>query len=255
MVKRRRGATRLHSEKSDSGNVGGVIARLLLLALLVGGAVWGTQQLFDPQTFPVRTVRIESQLEHVEQERIRQAVENHVAAGFIGVDVDAVRDGIEAIAWVDRATVRRSWPDRLVIRIEEQRVLARWGSDALLNIRGEVFEAEIDEAMNGLPLLRGPKETNRMVAEQYAAMQQMLSPLGLGITDMSLSERRALTLKLNNDLQLGLGRADADLRLLRFVRVYPQVIASRLAAIEMIDLRYTNGFAVRWRDGYGPESV
>jgi cell division protein FtsQ len=200
-------------------------------------------------------VRIESPLKHVAQDTIREAVSPHVEAGFIGVDVDAVRDSLQALPWVQRASVRRAWPDKLVIRVTEQKALARWGSEGLLNLHGELFRPQADSARQSLPLLRGPQETNRMVAEQYVTMQGMLKPLGLTITHMSLNERRALSMRLDNGLKLGLGRQDTDLRLLRFVRVYPRVLKPRLAAIDSIDLRYTNGFAVRWRDGHGPASV
>jgi cell division protein FtsQ len=229
--------------------------KLLLLVLVVGAVGWGMQRLLDPAQFPLHTVRIESPLKHVAQQTIRETVNNHVQGGFLGVDVDAVRDALEALPWVQSASVRRAWPDKLVVRVIEQQALARWGSDALVNLRGELFQPPADDSWERLPLLRGPGETNRMVAEQYVAMQGMLTPLGLTITHMSLNERRALSLRLDNGLQLGLGRQDTDLHLLRFVRVFPQVLLPRLAEIESVDLRYTNGFAVRWRDGHGPAAV
>ncbi len=258
MAKRTRGATRVYKEANESGengNIAGLAVKLLLLAVLVGGGAWGTQQLLDPQQFPLRTVRIESPLTHVPQTMISETVRPYVEAGFIGVDVDAVRDGLEALPWIQSASVRRAWPDKLVVRVTEQQALARWGQESLINMRGELFTPQRDEGWERLPLLRGPHDTNRMVAEQYVAMQGMLQPLGLTITHLSLNERRALSMRLDNGLKLGLGRQDTDLRLLRFVRVYPQVLAPRLATIDSIDLRYTNGFSVRWRDGHGPAAA
>jgi cell division protein FtsQ len=256
MAKQARGATRLQPEPPSSGGKGVLIAlKLMLFVTVVGAAAWGVQQLLEPSQFPLRTVRIESPLKHVAQEAIRNTVAPHVEAGFVGVDVDAVRDSLEALPWVHHASVRRAWPDKLVIRVTEQQALARWGKEALVNIHGELFRPQLNEAWKRLPLLRGPRETNQMVAEQYMAMQGVLKPLGLTITHMSLNERRALTMRLANGLQLGLGRQDTDLRLLRFVKVYQQVLAPRLEAIESIDLRYTNGFAVRWRDGHAPATV
>jgi cell division protein FtsQ len=231
------------------------MVKLLLSVLLLGAVVWGGQHLLDPARFPLHTVRIESPLHRVAQQTIRDTVAHHVQAGFLGVDVDAVRDALEALPWVQHATVRRAWPDKLVVRVTEQQALARWGSDALVNMRGELFWPQLDESWERLPLLRGPRDTSRLVAEQYVAMQGMLKPLGLTITHLSLDERRALSLRLDNGLQLGLGRQDTDLRLLRFVRVFPQVLKPRLAMIESIDLRYTNGLAVRWRGGHVPAAV
>lgn len=58
-----------------------------------------------------------------------------------------------------------------------------------------------------------------------------------------------------NGLQLGLGRKETHLRLMRFVRVYAEVLKPRIEAIDSVDLRYTNGFAVRWHHGYAPAAV
>jgi cell division protein FtsQ len=255
MARRVRGATRLYREPQAPGGGVAVVVKLLLSALLLGAAVWGGRQLLDPARFPLHTVRIESPLVRVAQQTIRDTVGQHVAAGFLGVDVDAVRDALQALPWVESATVRRAWPDKLIVRVTEQQALARWGSDALVNRRGELFRPQTDASWERLPLLRGPHDTSRQVAQQYVALQGMLSPLGLAITHLSLNERRALSLRLDNGLQLGLGRQDTDLRLLRFVRAFPQVLKPRLAMIESVDLRYTNGFAVRWRDGYDPTAV
>lgn len=249
MAKRQRGASRTYQQPDGTGNVVGVAVRLFLLALLLGGMAWGVQQLLEPAQFPLRTVRIDSPLQHVAQSEIRATVEPHVKAGFLRVDVDAVRDSLESLPWVERVSVRRLWPDRLVIHVTEQQALARWGQDGLLNMRGDVFKPQHDDSWARLPLLRGPKESHRVVAEQYVAMQSQLSELGLTISHLTLDERRALSIRLANGLQLGLGRHETELRLLRFVRVFPQVIAPRLQTIESIDLRYTNGFAVRWRAG------
>jgi cell division protein FtsQ len=43
-----------------------------------------------------------------------------------------------------------------------------------------------------------------------------------------------------------IGRADPEPRLRRLVRVLPQLLAGEARGFERIDLRYTNGFAVRW---------
>jgi len=78
----------------------------------------------------------------------------------------------------------------------------------------------------------------------------MLTPLGLKVSNLTMNERRAWSIRLSNGLQMILGRKDTHLRLLRFVRVYADVLKPRLEAIDTVDLRYTNGFAVHWRDGH-----
>ena len=109
--------------------------------------------------------------------------------------------------------------------------------------------AEAGGELANLPLLKGPEQSERKLTEHLLEMQRMLEPLGLHIARLDLSERRAWSMTLDNGLELDLGRKETYPRLLRFVRVYPGVLASKAGAIQRIDLRYTNGFAVRWRDG------
>jgi cell division protein FtsQ len=228
---------------------------LLLGGGLLGVLYAGAAYLLDPATLPVRSVRIESPLKQVTQRQLRELVGAHVVSGFLRLDVEAIRGELEALPWVYRASVRRSWPDRLVVRIEEQQAVARWGNGGLVNRHGELFEPPGSDEWQQLPLLRGPQGTEKAVVAQYVQMIEMLTPLGLKVSHLTMNERRAWSLRLTNRLQLALGRNDTYLRLLRFVRVYSEVLRPRLEAVDRVDLRYTNGFAVRWRDGHAPATA
>lgn len=255
MARRPRGASRLYAESAESRGRFVLLFRVLVVTGVLGVVLWGGRELFNPELLPLRTVRIDSPLEQVEQAEIREAVNTHVGAGFLGVDVDAIRNALEELPWVEQAEVRRVWPDKLVIQVTEHRPLARWGSDALLNMRGEEFKPRNAADWERLAQLRGPNGTQRMVAEQYVDLQEMLRPLALMITHLAVDERRAVSLRLDNGLHLGLGRQDAGERLRRFVRIYAKVLHPRINEIDRIDLRYTNGISVHWREGFGPSAV
>ena len=85
------------------------------------------------------------------------------------------------------------------------------------------------------------------VTAYYFDLQRQLSPLGLRIVSLGMDARRAWELTLDNGISLTLGSRDAERQMQRFVRFYPQVMAARASDIAQIDLRYSNGFAVRWR--------
>jgi cell division protein FtsQ len=254
MAKRRQGATRHGTEVVEKVSLGW-LAPVLLSALAMVTLYLGWIYLQDPETLPVRKVRIESPLKQVTQQQLREVIEVHAQSGFLGLDVDTVRHELESMPWVYRATVRRGWPDVLVVRVEEEQAVARWGNSGLLNRRGELFEPDDSDAWSQLPLLRGPVGMEKVVAEKYRQMIDMLIPLGLKVSHLTVDERRAWNLQLSNGLQMVLGRDDTHLRLLRFVRVYTGVLKPRLKAIDGVDLRYTNGFAVRWREGFAPASA
>lgn len=230
-----------------------VLLKGIFTLALLAVAGWGGHWLWQPENLPVNTVRIESQLKRVDQHAVREAVLPYVEAGILRLDVDGIRTGLESIPWVAHASVRRSWPDRVIVQIEEHQAAARWGESMLLSREGVVFQPASVEPFSSLPAFSGPEKSEQLVMKRYQEMEKLLEPVGMHIEQLRLDERRAWQLSLHNGLKLLIGRDDVYARLLRFARFYPQALQPRLADIEQVDLRYTNGFAVRWRNG-APEA-
>jgi cell division protein FtsQ len=137
--------------------------------------------------------------------------------------------------------IRREFPDRLVVRLEEHSALARWNGNALVNTYGEVFDAQSEQM---LPAFIGQDGDSREISERYAALGEQLRPLGLGIAQIALSPRHAWQLHLSNGMVLELGREEMEQRLARFVEVYPYSLAALEGSVRYVDLRYRNGFAL-----------
>ena len=162
------------------------------------------------------------------------------------------RAGVERLPWVRRVAVRRVWPNRLEISVEEHVALARWGTgdemSRLVNTYGETFSAK---AKLDLPSFVAPGGTSAEVARRYRRFAEIVAPLGTGVERVVLTQRHAWQLRLGNGLHLMLGR-DADLaeaRLRNFVAAYPTTVAGKKH--DYVDLRYPNGFALRVPDWNG----
>jgi len=192
--------------------------------------------------FPLRQVDIKGELHHVNREQVQFIVQRGLSGNFFTMDIDRVRGAFEKLPWVRTVNVRRRWPDRLEVTLEEHVVLARWGSTALVNTQGELFQAASNAV---LPEFSGPADSAGEVTEHYRAFSQMLAPLKLAPTQVALSPRHALQLKLNNGLVLELGRDQVRQRLAKFARVYEGIALRLPQQVSYVDLRYPNGFAVR----------
>jgi cell division protein FtsQ len=217
-----------------------------LLLTLSGALSLGVTWMRNPHNMPLRSVQIEGEFRKLNAEQLQVAVADKARGGFFSVNVDAVRRAVEALPWVASATVRRVWPDRLQVHVVEQRAAARWGDTGVLNMSGHLFTPEAATIPPRLPRLAGPDELRRRVMESYIEMTAALVPIGLRVAELRVDNRRAWLLRLDDGVELHLGRDDALARLERFVRVYPTVFAAHAAALETVDLRYSNGFAVRW---------
>jgi len=216
----------------------GILAGMAILAACFGALYW----VLLPQHFPLTRVDLKGNFDKTSKQELEAALPR-ISGNFFAADLAEVRASVERLPWVRHVAVRRVWPGRLEISIEEHVALARWGDDALVNTFGERFVGKTQEA---LPTFIGPAGTQAEVARRYARFSAIVAPLGTRIERVALSARHAWQLRLANGLHLALGR-DADLaenRLRRFVEVYPTVKNKN----EYVDLRYPNGFAVRVPD-------
>ena len=224
-----------------------------LLALAVAALFYaGVYALVHSAQFPLRQLAVQGELRHLTRAQIELAARAGSGSTFFSVDLDAVRRAFEALPWVRKAEVRRQWPDRLQVALEEHVALARWGADAnasrLVSVRGDVFAGELPDAVQ-LPLFAGPAGSAREVTRRYDAFRRALAPLALEPRLVLLSPRYAWQLRLSNGLTLELGRDQLKEpvleRLARFVAFYPQTLGSLKRRLDYVDLRYPNGFALR----------
>lgn len=224
---------------------------LFVLAFMLAG--WGgVRLLVDSPLFLLRTIHIEGELKHVGRAEVVKALQGRIGGTFFNMDLDAVRILFETIPWVRRAEVRRQWPDRLMVRMEEHVPMARWGQpedNRLVNVYGEVFTAQYGAPAAALPQFAGPAGTAREVSRRYAAFTGILEPLQLQPRVVTLSPRYSWQIRLSNGLSVQLGRESekegVESRLARFVAAYPVALAPLQRRLDYVDLRYSNGFALR----------
>jgi cell division protein FtsQ len=202
---------------------------------------------------PIRTVSIDGSFQRVSPGQIEQAVTPFAREGFMSTNLDDIQRAVEALPWVDHARISRHWPSSLHVFVVEQTAAARWGESGLLNTRGELFVREAAHVPAELPRLSGPEGTEAQVAQRYLAVQGRMLEAGMRIAALRLDERGAWEMDLDNGVVVRLGRRDVDERIDRFIKTTSQVIAHRFNDINYVDMRYSNGFAIGWRNQENPQ--
>ena len=228
----------------DNPRLLNLAAGFLVGVAALGCALAGIYLVLRSELLPPMRLQIMTPLGETTGEEIEAALRGRAAGNFFAVDLAEVRAGLERLPWARRVGVRRVWPDRLEVSLEEHVALARWGDESLVNIQGERFFAKTGEF---LPVFLGPGGAEAEVARRYARFAQALAPLGR-LERVVLTPRFAWQLRLENGLHLMLGR-DAELaeaRLRGFVAVYDKTLSRVPGRHEYVDLRYPNGFAVRF---------
>ena len=200
------------------------------------------------RAFSFDEVVVTTPLNRTNGAHLEAVIRAELAGTFFTMDLAGARNAITRVPWVRDAGLRRQWPNRLEVTIEEHEPLARFNEGGFVNTRGEVFEAESRDA---LPRLLGPDPRALEMTERYRAWSEALRPLSLELAEVRLSPRGGWRVRVAGNesaLTLELGREDADARLARFINAYRGTIGALARSgtrVETVDLRYRNGYAVR----------
>jgi cell division protein FtsQ len=220
------------------------LAVLVAVALLWGGTAWAVRQ----PTFAIREVVVTAPLERASAAYIEAVIREELTGTFFTMDLDRARHALAQVPWVRGVALRRQWPHRLEVTVEEHEPFARWNDTGLVSPRGEVFSAD----WNGdLPQFDGPDGRAGEMTTQFRAWALQLQPLALVVTTLRLSPRGSWQLQADGKqgaLTIELGREEPDVRLARFVAAYGRTLVALARTgnrIDYVDLRYRNGFAAR----------
>lgn len=224
-------------------------------ALLLAGAL-GWWALRHP-VFAIGGIVVEGDVTHNSVATLRANVAPRLRGNFFTVDLQKAREAFEAVPWVRRATVKRQFPNKLRVVLEEHEAEAFWGVDSeshLVNSQGEVFEANTgDVEADEMPRLVGPEGSAAQVLAMYRGLKPMLEALDLGVEKVVLTGRGGWSVTLDSGATVELGRGTTEevlARSQRFASTLTQVTAKygrRPEALVTADLRHTDGYAVKLR--------
>lgn len=229
-------------------------AALMLAAaialLLAGAAGWVVQRpWFDLRHVDLRAADDEG-LRHVNANTVRTATAGRLSGNFFTMSLDEARTVFESVPWVAEVSLRRAWPDRLVVTITEHRAVAVWDDGRLLSDRGQLFVANVAEAELDAPLpqIDAPPRFSAEVARRLPHLAAQTAALGLTLDAVEVSDRASWTLRTAGGPTIEIGRDDPpgrlDERLALLVSHYPTLAAQAGAELLRIDARYPQGFAV-----------
>ena len=215
----------------------------------VGVVTWLVRQ----PVFNVGSIRVEGDVTRNSVSTIRANALPLITGNYFSLDMQQVQQAFQSVPWVRRAVVRRVWPNRLSVSLEEHRAAALWsmeeGSDQLVNTFGEVFQANVGDVEDDeLPTLQGPEGSAALVLATYRRLSPVFERMELKMDTLSLSGRGSWHAGFDSGAEIELGRGSEDelvARAERFVGTVPQVVARYQRPLVSADLRHNEGYALR----------
>ncbi len=230
-------------------------ALVLLLSFVVYGAVASSRWVARLSIFDIKRIVVMGEVTHNNAVTLRANVAPRLSGTFFNMDLQRVRSAFEAVPWVRRAVVRREFPNRLEVVLQEHQAVAYWGRDSesrLINSFGEVFEANVGEVEQDLlPHLNGPEGQSVDVLAMYRALAPLFEQMDMPLDELELSVGGSWHVLLDSGAPIELGRgtvAEVAARVQRFLKTLTQVTSRygrQANALESADLRHDNGYAIR----------
>lgn len=197
------------------------------------------------ERWPLTRLQVQAEFQRVSAEQVQSAVRPYVGSGFFAVDLGGIHAALEGLPWVRQARVRKVWPDTLEIQLVEHHALARFGAERLLSDAGELFVVPEINALQGLPRFEADEAQAMTLIEMFRQAQALLGP-SARIELLEYSARGSWNLRLASGTEILLGRSEPLLRLRRFLAALPELERSEARPLLRADLRYANGFALKW---------
>ncbi len=227
---------------------------IYFIAGLMGVFIVGWQAYLEVKAqgadwLPVKYVRIEGAFQFIAKDKIKQVLGEHVRDGFYNADTQQIQVSVKALPWVESVWVERVWPDAINIKINEQVPVVRWGESALLNKKGRKFKPDKINDFSFLPLLVGPEGYEVKMLKIIAEMSDKLAKQDMTLAEFYIDERRSWTIKLQNKMLLNAGKNQPLKKILGFLNTIDLITKKQIAKIAVVDLRYSNGYALKWKQG------
>jgi cell division protein FtsQ len=172
-------------------------------------------------------------------------------APIFGVSIDTAQKEMETIPWVERASVSRRLPDKIIVHIEERVPAALWQYQkkiSLIDAAGNVLSSEGIEGWKNLPLVVGEDAPNRIIeltgmlqAEPHLA-GTLGSAVRIGGRRWDLHFRNGVVVKLPES------NVELALRLLASTEEQKGILSK---GIQVIDLRIPEKMVVEPQQASG----
>ena len=259
--------TRENSKSSLAGKGAVRVAILAVVLCALASFGLGVDYIFQPQRFPMKHISIKGDLHNTEPSQIRQAIAQVVASSnILRIDIAKAVVAAQALPWVEDATIKRRWPDTLVVFVNERVIRARWNDDQWLDHQGIAVTLP-DFQDSSLPLLRGPVGFEQEVLAKFQIWQTLAQPRGLEIAELVKSGRDSWEVYVHpvsgdgssgeqevqsmapNSIRVILGSSKPQARFERFAKLYSDVFEPAGKWLTAVDMRYPDGVSVQWLDG------
>ena len=227
----------------------GTKVSLLLLSLTVLFMAAFMSGMIKSNRWDITNIDLKAEFNRVTAEQIRVSIAATSDRSFFNIDIDDIRENLLQIPWVQNVSILKKWPNTLLVTVIEHKAAAVWNSNELLNMDGEIFEVDSVDSVDSLPHIFGQDKLSTTILTKFTRFNELFKSTGLDINIARISPRGSWELILSNGINVNLGTSQKDSKLIRLAETWVNLLKLNELAPVYIDLRYSNGYVVKWKQG------
>ncbi len=204
-------------------------------------------QITRDDVLPVKEIVVSGVFSQLKTDELKALVADGVEGNFFTLSVAVLYTKLLSMPWIEQVWIHRVWPDKIKINILEQKPIAIWDEKGLINAKGELFYDDASAYKDSLPRFVVDARYKQEVIKWNGEYKKILDEFGLSIKRFELDDRKNQSIYLSNKIKLDLGGAETAQRLTRFLKVFKNNLYREEGRISKVDLRYSNGFSVAWK--------
>ena len=220
-----------------------IIIIIFIIVLIINDKISDTKIYFQ-----ISDIRLGQKSLNVNEAEIFKIAEKYLKnKSFFNINLDYLKNSIEKVAWVKNAYIRRSYPNEVIIFIEEYTPVAVWNNDSYISENGYIFSANKIEKK--LPKISSYSNRNIIIFEYFSLILDGIRKNKLNDKVLLIKENeiRSLTVLLESNIAIKFGSKNIKERIGIFFKAYKTLKTSDLKKIRYIDMRYSNGFSIGWK--------
>ena len=220
-----------------------IIITIFIIVLIINDKISDTKIYFQ-----ISDIRLGQKSLNVNEAEIFKIAEKYLKnKSFFNINLDYLKNSIEKVAWVKNAYIRRSYPNEVIIFIEEYTPVAVWNNDSYISENGYIFSANKIEKK--LPKISSYSNRNIIIFEYFSLILDGIRKNKLNDKVLLIKENeiRSLTVLLESNIAIKFGSKNIKERIGIFFKAYKTLNTSDLKKIRYIDMRYSNGFSIGWK--------
>lgn len=223
--------------------------------------------------FSIQTLTLRGDTQFHNGLTLRANVLPHLNGNYFTLNLRAVQNNFESLPWIRSAVIQRVFPNQLTIHLKAHEPVARWeglsieeesadsqsdtpaGIEAaldlerLVNQQGELFDASGGAiAMDDFPVLGGPDERVAEIWTTFQALSRLLQKQEMRLVRLTINPFETWQATVDGQAKLTLGKGSGTeviARTERWLNHWPAVKHQYQSPVQLVDLRYPQGFSVR----------